>query len=68
MIFKYIYNDGVTIKLESLQLSYFENLINFVINLDYEVYILKKNLFFYFIMFYNNYNFYFGCLHYFRMI
>ncbi|XP_029343352.1 DNA-dependent protein kinase catalytic subunit isoform X2 [Acyrthosiphon pisum] len=35
-VFKYVYNDGVIIDVESLRLSYLENLIEFLINLDYE--------------------------------
>jgi len=43
-LFKYVYNDGAIIDFESVKLSYLENLIEFLINLDYAVWI-KKNLF-----------------------
>ncbi|KAE9538879.1 hypothetical protein AGLY_005461 [Aphis glycines] len=33
-VFKYVYNNGVIVNFESIKLSYFENLIEFLINLE----------------------------------
>lgn len=38
-LFKYVYNDGVIVDFESVKLSYLENLIEFLMNFDYVVYI-----------------------------
>jgi len=40
-LLKYVYNDGVIVDFESIRLSYLENMLEFLINLDYKV---KKNL------------------------
>lgn len=45
MIYKYIYNDGLIVDIKSMELSYLENLLDFLINLDDRVNI-KKHLFY----------------------
>ncbi|XP_025192516.1 DNA-dependent protein kinase catalytic subunit-like [Melanaphis sacchari] len=44
-VFKYVYNDGVIVILESTRLSYFENLIEFLINLDCGYYLKNPDIF-----------------------
>lgn len=41
MMFEYIYNNGVTVNFESHIESYLENLLDFLINLNYKVAIEK---------------------------
>lgn len=63
IIFKYIYNDGMKVNFEPTILLYLENLIDFLINLDYKVNLKKKKTMFSVLLYYIVLiiNFYVGC-------